>query len=70
MVKVFTMVKGELDVVKDWVIYHGYLFGFENLHIIDNYSKDGTYEMLQSLKEQHKIKVYSTSELAGYSKSP
>lgn len=58
MVKVFTMVKGELDVVKDWVIYHGYLFGFENLHIIDNYSKDGTYEMLQSLKEQYKINLY------------
>ena len=58
MVKVFTMVKGEIDIVKDWVMYHGYLFGFENLHIIDNYSKDGTYEMLQSLKEQHNINLY------------
>jgi len=58
MVKVFTMVKGEIDVVIDWVIYHGNLFGFENLYIIDNYSKDGTFEVLKLLKEQHNINIY------------
>jgi hypothetical protein len=46
MVKLFTMVKDEVDIVRDWVIYHGKLFGFENLFIIDNYSIDGTYEIL------------------------
>lgn len=58
MVKIFTMVKGEIDVVKDWVVYHGKLFGFENLHVIDNYSKDGTFEVLQSLKVQYNINIY------------
>jgi hypothetical protein len=58
MVKVFTMVKGEVDVVRDWVLYHGHLFGFNNLHIIDNFSRDGTYEELLQLKKNHAIHVY------------
>ena len=57
MVKIFTMVKGEVDIVKDWVLYHGNLFGFKNLYIIDNYSKDGTFELLQQLTSQYKINV-------------
>ena len=47
--KIFTMVKGEVDIVKDWVMYHGNLFGFTNLYIIDNFSRDGTYEILLKL---------------------
>lgn len=47
MVKIFTMIKDEVDIVKDWVNYHGSLFGFNNLFIIDNYSSDGSYEALQ-----------------------
>lgn len=55
--KVFTMVKGEVDIVKDWVLYHGKLFGFKNLFIIDNYSMDGTYQELLQLKTQYNINV-------------
>jgi len=58
MVKIFTMVKGEVDIVKDWVLYHGNIFGFTNLYIIDNYSQDGTYEMLVSLKKKYNINVF------------
>jgi hypothetical protein len=47
MVKIFTMVKDEVDIIDDWLKYHGSLFGYENLYIIDNYSTDGTYEILQ-----------------------
>jgi hypothetical protein len=57
MVKIFTMVKDELDIVIDWVIYHGYIFGFANLYIIDNYSNDGTYEALLKMKEEFKINI-------------
>jgi len=46
MVKVFTIVKNEADIVMDWVAYHGSLFGLDNLHVIDNESTDGTYEAL------------------------
>ena len=55
MVKVFTMVKGEDDIVKDWVLYHGNLFGYKNLYVIDNLSRDGTYEILVELKKQYGI---------------
>jgi hypothetical protein len=58
MVKIFTMVKGEDDIVKDWVLYHGYLFGFENLYIIDNLSRDNTFPILIELKKQYNINVY------------
>jgi hypothetical protein len=43
-IKLFTMVKDEVDIVRDWILYHGYLFGFNNLFIVDNFSTDGTFE--------------------------
>lgn len=51
------MVKGENDIVEDWVKYHGEIFGYENIYIIDNYSLDGTYETLVKLKSQYKINI-------------
>jgi hypothetical protein len=50
MVKIFTMVKDEVDIVRDWVIYHGCLFGWNNIYVIDNFSTDGTYEALLEFK--------------------
>jgi hypothetical protein len=47
MVKIFTMVKDEVDIVRDWIIYHASMFGYDNIYVIDNYSTDGTYEILQ-----------------------
>jgi hypothetical protein len=55
--KVFTMVKGEVDIVKDWVLYHGDIFGYSNLYIIDNFSRDGTWETLINLKKQYNINI-------------
>jgi len=49
LVKVFTMVKDEVDIIDDWVIYHGSMFGFPNIFVIDNFSSDGTYEKLLEL---------------------
>jgi len=58
MVKIFTMVKGEVDIVEDWVMYHGSIFGYKNLYVIDNYSLDGTFQKLIELKNRFGIKVY------------
>lgn len=55
--KIFTMVKGENDIVEDWVNYHGTIFGYNNIYVIDNYSKDGTYETLIKLKNKYNINV-------------
>lgn len=62
MVKIFTMVKGEADIVEDWVKYHGVLFGFQNLFIIDNMSLDGTYEILSRLKNTYNINIFRAKD--------
>ena len=59
------MVKGEVDIVNEWVLYHGSLFGFTNLYIIDNLSRDGTWEALVNLKAKYKINI---SRLPDYKK--
>ena len=51
------MVKDEIDIVEDWLIYHGSLFGFENLYIIDNYSSDGTYKLLKKYQKNNNINL-------------
>lgn len=42
-----TMVKNEDDIVREWIEYHGFIFGFENLYIIDNESTDNTYKICE-----------------------
>lgn len=49
-IKLFTMVKNEIDIIDDWLFYHGSLFGYKNIFIIDNYSDDGTYEKILRFK--------------------
>ena len=56
--KLFTMVKDEVDIVEDWILYHGTIFGFENLYIIDNYSNDGTFQILEKYKINKGIKLF------------
>lgn len=58
MVKIFTMVKGEDDIVEDWVLYHGYLFGFKNVYVIDNNSRDNTFPLLVTLRKRYGINIY------------
>lgn len=58
IIKLFTMVKDEDDIVEDWINYHGSLFGFHNLYIIDNYSSDKTYDILKKYEENKKINLY------------
>jgi hypothetical protein len=58
MVKIFTIVKDENDIISEWITYHGYLFGYENLHIIDNMSTDGTYEKMVDFKNTKGINIY------------
>jgi len=37
-VKIFCVTKNEYDLIENFIIYHGYLFGYNNLTIIDNNS--------------------------------
>ena len=51
MVKIFLMTKNEPEMIEDWLIYHGYLFGLENIHILDASDDQhviGIYEKYQA----------------------
>jgi hypothetical protein len=61
-----TMVKDECDIVEDWVLYHGNLFGFENLYIIDNYSSDGTWEILNKFNNIHLFRKKNYKKKGAY----
>jgi glycosyltransferase involved in cell wall biosynthesis len=43
----FTMVKDEADIIEDWIRYHVWLFGAGNVHVLDDESTDGTWDILQ-----------------------
>ena len=71
MVKIhlFTMVKDEVDIVEDWIKYHGKMFGFGNIFVIDNYSTDGTYEILEKYNKEkgmHLIREKNYKEKGAY----
>ncbi len=51
-IKLFTMVKNEDDIIENWINYHGKMFGYNNLHIIDNYSDDDTYDLIMKYKDK------------------
>ena len=55
IIKLFTMVKNENDIIEHWIKYHGKLFGYENLYIIDNKSDDGTWEIIQDYEKMFHI---------------
>ena len=42
-----TMVKDEDDIVEDWILYHGEIFGYNNIFIFDNFSTDNTFAICQ-----------------------
>lgn len=52
MIKIFTMVKDECDIIEHWILYHSKIFGIENIHVIDNMSTDGTYEIIEKFKDK------------------
>ena len=59
IIKLFTMVKDEIDIVEDWLKYHGTLFGYQNLHVIDNMSEDGTFEKLKEYQSKGVFLIHS-----------
>ena len=46
------MVKDEIDIVEVWLKYHGTIFGYQNLYVVDNMSDDGTFEKLQEYQSK------------------
>ena len=51
------MVKDEADVLESWLHYHASIAGYENLHVIDNLSTDGTEKILGRMVAQYGVHV-------------
>lgn len=47
--KIFSIVKNEVDIVAHWVKYHASIVGLRNMVVLDNESTDGTSEALARL---------------------
>lgn len=54
LVKICLLTKNEYDTIEDFILFYGSLFGYENLHIIDNGSTN-----------EHVISVYDKYKLYG-----
>lgn len=63
-VKIYCMQKDEDDILENWIIYHSYLFGIDNIYIIDNYSGQLS---LNILKKYEKLGLH-WSQMPDYSK--
>lgn len=46
-VKIFCMQKDEEDILEEWIIYHAYLFGLDNIYLIDNLSGPKSIKILK-----------------------
>jgi len=57
--KIFLMTKNENSFIENWIIYHGNIFGFENLHIIDGSDRDSIFEVYKKYKDRG-LNVYHT----------
>jgi hypothetical protein len=51
-IKIFCMQKDEDDILEDWIRYHSYLFGIDNLYIVDNYSGQFSLEILRKYEKR------------------
>ena len=52
MLKIFLMTKNEPELLESWIKYHGYIFGLDNIYVLDG-SDDSrvlrVYEKFQPL---------------------
>ena len=68
MLKLFLLTKNELGLLEDWLKYHGYLFGLENIYVLDGSDDDRVFEIYDSYKSLGLNVYYSSTGLNGLEK--
>jgi hypothetical protein len=58
--KLFLMTKNEIELLEDWLKYHGYLFGLENIHVLDGSDDQRVFEVYDKYKP-HGLNVHFSS---------
>lgn len=54
---IILMTKNEWPTLRSWVLHHGDLVGFENLHVIDNSDEASSVEYIQRARDKYGISV-------------
>lgn len=57
-VRIFAYIKNEAHLIEDWLNHHGSIIPWWGIHVYDNYSDDGTYDILLKYKKKFNINVY------------
>ena len=48
--KLFLMTRNEIELIEDWLKYHGFLFGFENIYILDGSDDQRVFDIYKKYK--------------------
>lgn len=65
MLKIFLMTKNEFELLEDWLRYHGYLFGYQNIYVIDGSDEERVIEIYQRYEKLGLNVFYSKAKLDG-----
>ena len=63
LAKIFCVTRDEYDIIEDFLIYYGYLFGYKNIIIIDNNSVN---EHVLDIYEKYKLKGVNIFKESNY----
>jgi len=63
MLKIFLLTKNEEALIEDWIRYHGFLFGFENLHIIDGSDNRKVLDIYEKYRQKGLNVYFSKANL-------
>ena len=58
-IKIFTFIKDEELLLRDWIEFHAAIVGYNNIYIIDNCSVDETHNILKYYEKFGIIVIYN-----------
>ena len=65
MLKIFLMTKNEFELLEDWIKYHGCLFGYQNLYVVDGSDEERVFEIYRRYEKLGLNVFYSQTKLNG-----
>lgn len=57
VIRCLTMQKNEVDMLEPWILWHGALFGFENLTVVDNGSSHARVRRIQAQYQERGVTI-------------